>query len=412
MDVVYLFYKNGDIQIPFYDYDKALYSKLAKTRLGHWDFFQRQYVVKSEYGNRLINQALTGIPCVEVEKTPETPIIVTSFRYPEQPPVLLDEGSSDRVSADLLSVDLRSVDLLSVNHRADPLKIRHSTPAARPLPNKFSEIWQTKLETELRSQKYSPRTIASYTHHNRALCRHLQKPPEEVTAEDIKHYLAWQNKTLNLTAATMNTALSAFKFFYNKVMKRPIAQEQPRPHQNKRLPIVLSKPEINAVLKGEANLKHRLLLMLAYSSGLRVSEVVTLKRSDIDPTRKTVKVNSGKGQKDRYTLLSTQVIQILKEYYLLHDIKTWLFSGQSPASHLSIRSAQKIFEKALKNAAIEKPASIHSLRHTFATHLLESGTDIRYIQELLGHTSIRTTERYTHVARRQVLHIQSPLDLM
>ncbi|GHT92451.1 hypothetical protein FACS1894140_4510 [Spirochaetia bacterium] len=385
MDVVYLFHENGDIHVPFYSYDETLFSRLVKTRFGYWDAPRRQYVVKSAYGDRLINQVLTDRPCVVVDKeAAENPVMVKGFLkdIPDYVSVPRQTGKDSLVAV------------------------------SRPLPDMFSKVWRTKLETELRSQKYSPRTIESYTYHNRALCRRLQKLPESITAEDIKGYLAYQNKTLNLTAATMNTALSAFKFFYNKVMKRNIAQEQRRPRQSKRLPVVFSRQEINAVLVGEKNIKHRLLLMVAYSSGLRVSEVVMLKRSDIDPTRKTVMVDSGKGRKDRYTLLSTQVIQILKEYYFLHDIKDWVFPGQSAGSHLSIRSAQKIFEKALKKAGIEKPASIHSLRHTFATHLLESGTDIRYIKELLGHTSLRTTERYTHVARRQVLKIQSPLDNM
>jgi site-specific recombinase XerD len=186
----------------------------------------------------------------------------------------------------------------------------------------FSPSWQAKLEAELRAQKYSPRTIASYIYHNRDLCRRLQKPPEKITAEDIKGYLAHQNKHRNLSASTRNLALSAFKFFYNRMMEREIVQEQHRPRQDKRLPVVLSKQEINAVLKAEENLKHRLLLMMVYSSGLRVSEVVSLKRSDIDPSRKTLFVGSGKGGKDRYTLLSDQVIQALKKYYFFYDIKT------------------------------------------------------------------------------------------
>ncbi|MDR1596281.1 MAG: site-specific integrase [Treponema sp.] len=390
MDVVYLFYENGNIRIPFYNYDKNLFSKLVKTRIGFWDRSQSQYIVKSEYGDTLISDVLADRPYVEVEKHPETPIIVGGFLNQSQTLDSLNETAA--------------ASLQTTDDKAGALR--------RSLPDKFSPTWQARLEAELRAQKYSPRTITSYIYHNRDLCRRLQKPPEEITAEDIKNYLAYQNKHLNLSASTMNLALSAFKFFYAKVMEQEIVQEQHRPRQDKRLPVVLSKSEINRVLKAEENLKHRLLLMIVYSSGLRVSEVVSLKRSDIDASRKTLFINSGKGRKDRYTLLSDRVIQALKEYYFFYDIKTWLFPGQTAARHLSVRSAQKIFENATRKANIEKPASIHSLRHTFATHLLESGTDIRYIQDLLGHKSIRTTERYTHVAHRKSLKIPSPLDNM
>jgi len=149
---------------------------------------------------------------------------------------------------------------------------------------------------------------------------------------------------------------------------------------------------------------------MVYASGLRVSEVVNLKRQDIDISRETIKIRAGKGRKDRYTLVSETVRKDLEEYYIRYNITNWLFSGADPNTHLAKRSAQYIFDHALKKAKIEKAASIHSLRHSFATHLLESGTDIRYIQELLGHASLITTERYTHVARRKVLSITSPLD--
>jgi len=150
--------------------------------------------------------------------------------------------------------------------------------------------------------------------------------------------------------------------------------------------------------------------VLVYSAGLRVSEAVALKKEHIDLSRKVIYVRYGKGRKDRCTLLSEKVALLMTEYCALYNIENWLFPGQSAARHLSIRSAQYIFDKAARKAGIEKEASIHSLRHTFATHLLEGGTDIRYIQTLLGHANLRTTERYTHVARRNVLSLQSPLD--
>jgi site-specific recombinase XerD len=209
----------------------------------------------------------------------------------------------------------------------------------------------------------------------------------------------------------MNLAISAVRFFYNNVMKKNFAQEQFRPHHDKRLPNVLSRTEIERLLDREKNPKHRLLLMLAYSSGLRVSEVVAVKREHIDFARKTLLIYGGKGRKDRFTMLSDRVAVFIKEYCALFAIKNWLFPGRD-GKHLSVRTAQNVFEWAVEKAQILKNVSIHSLRHTFATHLLENGTDIKYIQALLGHRTLRTTERYTHVARKSVLHIRSPLDTM
>lgn len=158
------------------------------------------------------------------------------------------------------------------------------------------------------------------------------------------------------------------------------------------------------------DIKHRLLLMLVYSSGLRVSEVVALKREHIDLVRRVIHVKLGKGRKDLFTILSEKAADFITQYCVINNIQDWLFPGQQPTRHLTIRSAQHIFDNAVQRAEISKNISIHSLRHTFATHLLESGTDIRYIQSLLGHSSLHTTERYTHIARRNVLNIQSPLD--
>jgi site-specific recombinase XerD len=274
-----------------------------------------------------------------------------------------------------------------------------TAPVPPPLPEQLSEHWQHILESELRSRKYSPQTRRSYVYFNRLLCRTLQKPPEKMQPEDITHFLATVEKDKEYSASSLNLAISALKFFYREILKSKIITEQPRPRQDKRLPIVLTKSEIKKMFTLEKNLKHRLLLMVVYASGLRVSEVVSLKRQDIDITRKSITVISGKGRKDRCTITSDTVIKTLAEYYSRYTINQWLFPGANPETHLTIRSAQHIFEQALKEAAIQKNASIHSLRHSFATHLLESGTDVRYIQELLGHTSIRTTERYTHIAR-------------
>jgi site-specific recombinase XerD len=455
VDVVYFFYDDEQIRIPFYDYDGGLFTKLIRMESGFWDYHNHQYIVKSEYiVKMIIHRALSGIPRVEVKNiegkgSPQEPLVSGFFGRPWESrnsrsgDIYGDDspecsgtkpvaGSSDRSMGPGRYNELPiqqypgaysevpalpdSDHLSAITEPSEPSKdIKKMDDKAClaesvPLPNMFSAIWQKKLEIELRSRKYSPKTLASYIYYNRAFCRKIRKRPEDVDPEDIKAYLSYLDKTLDLSTSSMNLAISAIKFFYYNVLKKDIVQEQCRPRQDKRLPLVLSRSEIKRILECEKNPKHRLLLMLAYSSGLRVSEVVALKKEHIDLQRKTILVHLGKGRKDRYTLLSDRAAAFLKDYCMVYAIDGWLFQGQSAPHHLSVRSAQSIFEKAIKNARIQKSASIHSLRHTFATHLLENGTDIKYIQSLLGHVSLRTTERYAHVARRYLLRIQSPLD--
>jgi site-specific recombinase XerD len=385
MDVVYLFHENDSVRLPFFDYDKALFTRILHTRLCRWDNPHQRFTLAQKDCAALIKQALDGAPYVEVNAKRADTVVVGNF--------FSSEAAVDETP---VAVQL-----------ADGGETR---TYQKCLPDMLSLSWIEKIETELRSRKYSPRTRAAYVHYNKDLCRFLQKTPENITPEDIKKYLSYQEKEKALSSSSMNLALSSFKFFYNHVVKQNIAGGQRRPKQDLKLPVVLSMPEIKKLLAAKNNIKHRLLLMLVYSAGLRVSEVVSLKKEDVDSRRKLIHVVSGKGRKDRYTLLSDQVIQCLAIYQAACKIETWLFPGASPDSHLSVRSAQHICESALRDANVGKNASIHSLRHAFATHLLENGTDIRYIQELLGHASIRTTERYTHVARRKALAIRSPLD--
>lgn len=174
--------------------------------------------------------------------------------------------------------------------------------------------------------------------------------------------------------------------------------------------MVLNQNEVFNILNALNNYKHKAVLYLTYSAGLRVSEVVQLMVEDIDSKRMLVHVRQGKGRKDRYTILSREALKILKIYKRKYNPKKWLFYGRDKDKHLSERSVQKIFKKACKKADIKKEVSVHALRHSFATHLLEAGTDLRYIQELLGHKSTNTTQIYTHVSRKDVKRIISPLD--
>lgn len=176
------------------------------------------------------------------------------------------------------------------------------------------------------------------------------------------------------------------------------------------MPEILSKGEVKRILAAVDNMKHKAILMLIYSAGLRVSEVVKLKHENIESDRKLIFIKGAKGRKDRYTTLSNVALETLRIYYKSIKPRDWLFPGQKLSGHISTRTVEKLFEDAVKKARIEKHVSVHSLRHSYATHLLESGTDLRYIQELLGHKSSKTTEIYTHVSKKSIGKIVSPLD--
>jgi site-specific recombinase XerD len=176
------------------------------------------------------------------------------------------------------------------------------------------------------------------------------------------------------------------------------------------LPVVLSQEEVTKILSAVSNVKHKVILMLIYSAGLRVGEIVKLKVEDIDRESKVIRIRAAKGMKDRYTILSDVTLETLREYWKEYRPKNWLFSGQDKERHITTRTVEKIFSNTCKEVGILKEATVHSLRHSFAAHLLESGVDLRYIQEILGHKSSKTTEIYTHVSTRDLGKIKSPLD--
>lgn len=192
--------------------------------------------------------------------------------------------------------------------------------------------------------------------------------------------------------------------------KRKFPYEIKRPRKDKKLPVVLSKEEVAGILSSVENLKHRAILMLVYSAGLRVSEVVKLKLADIDNNRMLIHIKGAEGKKDRYAMLSKMALETLREYWGQYKPEQWLFEGVRKGRHLSTRTVEKILEHARERAGIIKAVTVHTLRHSFATHLLEAGTDLRYIQELLGHANSKTTEIYTHVSAKNIGQIKSPLD--
>jgi len=266
-----------------------------------------------------------------------------------------------------------------------------------------------QLETELKLRGFSPQTIKTYTRHNKLFLDYIKKEPRDVTEENIKSYLAHVISDDKASPRTVALKKAALKFLYDELMKKGIVNLK-TPKIPKSSPSVLTKEEVKSLINAAPRDKTRLIIELIYSSGLRVSECVTLKINDLDLGGKIIRLRSGKGNKDRITILSETVVNELKRYILTLDKNGVYLFPNSHGSNLSVRNVQKLIQKAALKAGIKKSVSPHVLRHSFATHLLEAGTDIRLIQELLGHSSISTTELYTHVSSQRLKAVKSPLD--
>lgn len=229
--------------------------------------------------------------------------------------------------------------------------------------------------------------------------------------ELVQRYLVEMIRTRRISRSYQNQVVSALRFLFETVLGRPrLALAIPRPRKEKRLPQVLSPEEVSRLLKKARNHKHRAILMLLYSTGLRVGELIRLEPGDLDMDRGMVRVRGGKGAKDRVTLLADRAVEAVEIYRAAYPTGRWLFPGSRPDRHLTTRSVQRIVARAASAAGISKRVTPHTLRHSFATHLLEGGTNLRLIQELLGHGSARTTQIYTHVARSTLESVRNPLD--
>ncbi|MBI5030282.1 MAG: tyrosine-type recombinase/integrase [Chloroflexi bacterium] len=294
-----------------------------------------------------------------------------------------------------------------------PIKPKHRYIAGEDKPLTLNPphplIKQVDDELVLRGMAYGTRK--SYGQHLRNYVDWLKTDPASASVDQIRGFLVSMASSGNYSASYCRGARAALIFLYGIILKQgDKVRDLPQLGRPSQLPVVLSREEIVRLFKVTLHIKHKALLMLAYSAGLRVGEIVRLKVSDIDRDRMQVRVAVGKGAKDRYTLLSGTALAVLRDYYRACKPKEWLFPGDDPRDHLRERTAQHIFEDAKNKAGIRKPATFHTLRHSFATHMLEDGVDMRYIQELLGHGSIRTTERYTHVTEKGIQKVKSPLD--
>ncbi len=265
-----------------------------------------------------------------------------------------------------------------------------------------------KLEQELKIRGLSSKTIKAYLSYNKSFLDFVKKSPKSVNNKDIKRYLEYLANR-GVSNATLNLVINALKFYYGQIMRRRFFWQIKRPKKEKVLPVVLSKNEIKKILGQVNNVKHKLLLGLMYASGLRVSEVCRLRVKDLDFDNDILWVRQGKGSKDRQTLMPKNISKILQRYVNKKTLNDYVFENRQ-GRRLSERTVQKVFWQALKKSGVKKHATCHSLRHSFATHLLEKGLDIRYIQELLGHKRLETTQIYTKVTSNKLQEISSPLD--
>jgi integrase/recombinase XerD len=269
---------------------------------------------------------------------------------------------------------------------------------------------QRMLE-DLQIRHYSPTTIRLYLHAIAEFAKHFGKPPDQLGAEHIRRYQLFLTKEKKVSPSTYVQMVCALRFLYTHTLQRKVAIERiPFPRRERKLPLILSREEVKALLGAPRDLRHRAMLAILYGSGLRVSEVAHLKVADIDSARNVLWVRSGKGRKDRQALLPPKLQELLRSYWRSWRPTDWLFPGARPGQPISVKAIFMACRNAARSADIAKPVHPHSLRHAFATHLLEAGVDLRTIQILLGHTNLETTARYLQVADVNVRATVSPLE--
>ena len=285
-----------------------------------------------------------------------------------------------------------------------------TNPAISPL--------RQRMIDDMRMRKFGEKTQLDYVRAVRNFAKYLKRSPDTANVEDLRNYQL-HLVDHGISPASLNSAISGLKFFYNVTLDRGdlVAKMQPV-HLPRKLPVILSREEVSRLIAAAGNLKHQTALALAYGTGLRVNEVVTLKVGDIDSQRMTLRVEQGKGQKDRYAMLSPVLLERLRVWWRVARAQGkmldggWLFPGLNPIHPLSARQLNRAIHTAADEAGIEKHISMHSLRHAFATHLLEQKVDIRLIQVLLGHKKLETTALYAQVATEILREIVSPLEML
>lgn len=270
-----------------------------------------------------------------------------------------------------------------------------------------AQLFLHKTEEELRLRSYSPKTIKAYVLCLKDYFNYLNDNFENIKIAEIKRFLL-NKQDKKYSSQTINLYLNAIRFFYQNVLKLSEKIDLKFAKRSKKLPVVLSREEIETILTMAKNSKHRLIICLSYGAGLRISEAINLKIKDLDLNELTIHIKNAKGKKDRITVFPEKIKNDLNSLINGKESNDYIFASER-GGKLTERSIQKVFGKVLKMAGIKKPATFHSLRHSFATHLLENGVDVRYVQELLGHQNIRTTQIYTQVTNPNLKNIKSPL---
>ena len=270
------------------------------------------------------------------------------------------------------------------------------------------------MKEDMQVRNLSPHTQDSYLRQVSQFARYFGKSPDQLGPEHIRTYQIYLTNEKKLAPASIHIAIAALRFFYKVTLKKDwIFQEVlPLPKKPQKLPLILSPEEVLHFLPCVHQLNHRVILTTCYAAGVRISEAVRLKAPAIDSQRMVIRVEQGKGQKDRYVMLSPRLLEILRDYWKATRPKDWLFPGDQPGHPISRNTVDHACMKAHQASGLTKPVTPHSLRHAFAVHLLESGTDVRTIQLLLGHCSLATTARYLRIATTKVCATSSPLDLL
>ena len=267
------------------------------------------------------------------------------------------------------------------------------------------------MDRDLQIRGYTLGTCEIYLNAVKNFVRFFKRPPDELTLEHVNQYQLHLTRDRKVSWTHFNVVVCALRFFYKVSLQKDWEVKRiPYRKTGRKLPEILSREQIVRFFSSIPDLKHRVILMTMYAAGARVSEALHLRPSDIDNSRMVIRIEQGKGRKDRYTMLSPLLLEILREYWKVEHPKTWLFPGRHQEKPLSRRSIQEVVRKARELAGLRKTVRSHSLRHSFATYLMEQGVNIRIIQTLLGHRSLRSTEIYTHVSRTHLQDTKSPLD--
>jgi site-specific recombinase XerD len=276
----------------------------------------------------------------------------------------------------------------------------------------MSEL-RRKMLADLRNRNYAERTQEIYITRVAEMARHFGRSPERISPEEVRDYLRYLTAEGGVSRSAYVQTTAALRFLYRVTLDRPeMVPHLPYPRKKRRQPVVLGREEVARLLKAVRNRKHRTVAMTLYGAGLRLSEALGLQLRDIDSERMVITVRHGKGDRDRQVVLSRRLLGELRTYWRTYRPRTWLFPGRDPEQPLTSSAIQRALKAARLRAGIAKPATPHALRHSFATHLLESGTDLRVIQTLLGHGSLRATAIYTHVATGRLRATVSPLDTL